>query len=77
MTEGTPGHVGTLEFCDFLRVQSDLERGHRIIEMLEAGRADDRRGNARLLQHPGKRHLSHRDAASFGDPLDRFDDLLI
>ena len=42
--------------------------------MMQLGRADDRRGNRLLLQHPRQRDLRARHAAFGGDLADPFDD---
>ena len=43
-------HVRFLETSDFVFGQPDINRGQRIVEVLELGGADDRRGYDRLRQ---------------------------
>ena len=52
-----------LERGDLLVRQRERERGDRVVELLELGDADDRRGDAGLLQHPGERDLRAWHAA--------------
>jgi hypothetical protein len=51
-----------------------VERCYGVGEMVRLGRPDDGCSDDGILQHPSQCHLSHRDAASFGDLLYRFDD---
>ena len=43
-------HVRFLETSDFVFGQPNINRGQRIVEVLELGGADDRRGYDRLRQ---------------------------
>ena len=51
------GHVALLEPLDLSVAQGQLLGGERVVEVLELGRADDRRGHARPVQQPRERHL--------------------
>jgi hypothetical protein len=70
-------NVGFFEGGYLLGCQLHGNRCERVIEMVELGGADDRCGNDRLCQEPGKRHLGARDAACIRDFGHALDDLLI
>ena len=66
-------HVRFFEPRDLGLGQPNRERRQRVVEMRELRRADDRRGNLGLGQHPGERDLRARHAAlgrDLGDALD-------
>ena len=67
-------YIGSLKRDDLRVGQPHVQRGDRVGELLGLGRADDRRGDRRLGQHPGERDLRARDAAPPGDLLHRLDD---
>jgi hypothetical protein len=60
-------------------VSAELKRGRRdsIAEMLNPGCADDRRGDALLLQKPSERYLRTRHPALFGDAANRIDNVAV
>ena len=66
--------VRLLEPRDLLVAERELLGGERVLEVLGLRRADDRRGDAGLVQQPGERDLRGRDAASRGDLADAVDD---
>ena len=67
--------VELLERGDLVARQLDLLRSNRVFDVADLGRADDRRRHAGPPEHPGKRHLSSRDATFGGDLLHAVDDL--
>ena len=60
-------HVGLLEPCELLVAQGELLGRECVLEVLQPGRAGDRRGHARLVQEPGQRDLGSGDAPSGRD----------
>ena len=59
-------------------VVGELDAGGRrvLLHLLGPRRADDRRGDVRLAQHPGERELRHGEPGLLGDrpqPLDRLE----
>ena len=65
--------VRLLEPRDLVVAQRELLGRERVLEVLELRRADDRRGDAGLVEQPGERDLRRRDAAlrrDLGDPVD-------
>src|SRR4051794_10854480 len=50
------------EPLDLLVGQRQLGGGQQVLELLEGARPDDRRGDARLGQKPGERHLRNARA---------------
>ena len=65
--------VGLLQPDDVVGGQLDVDRRHGIGEVVRLGRADDRRGDERLREHPRQRDLGARHAAlgrDFGHPFD-------
>src|SRR5579859_2150688 len=60
-------HVGRLELGDLLGSQLQLQRADGVPQMLRLGRANNRRGDLTLLQHPRERHLRHGHAAPPGN----------
>jgi len=69
--------VGLLENVDFVVGEVDIERRHRVREVVRFCGSDDGSGDDRVLQHPGKRDLRHRNAAGLGDLLYGVDDGLV
>jgi hypothetical protein len=55
-------HVRRLELGDVFARQLERERGRRIVELLQPGRADDRGRDLALGQHPRQRDLRARPA---------------
>ena len=55
-------HVRRLELGDVFRRELERQRGHRVVELLEPRRADDRRRDFALGEHPGERDLRARPA---------------
>ena len=50
-----------------------VQRVERVVELLDVARADQRRGDALVAQHPRERHLRERLAARLGDLVERAD----
>src|SRR4051795_3543391 len=53
--------VVLLEFGDLATGERELQGGDGVLEVVRLRRTHDRAGDHRLGQHPGQRHLSHRD----------------
>ena len=70
-------HVRSLQRSDFLGVELQLQRRHRVMQMLRPGCADDGCGGERLLGNPGQCHLCAGNMASFGNHADGVDDALV
>ena len=66
-------HVGLLQRRDFLGRQLQRQARDRVVEMLQLRGADDRRGDLRLLQHPGQRDLRAGNASRLRDRGDALD----
>src|SRR5206468_5577610 len=67
------GHVSLLEPGDFVTAQLQLFGCNRIGDVQVLRRADDRRGDARLVQQPRECDLCGRDVASTGRVDDTVD----
>src|ERR1700680_5112238 len=67
--------VGLGKRLQQVRFELALERAEVLLEMLHFARADDRRGDPRLRQDPGERHLDVGDAALLSDLAHPVDDL--
>jgi hypothetical protein len=69
--------VRLLKGADLVVGEMDVERGHGIREVMGFCGSEDGSGDYRVLQHPGKRDLRHRNAAGLGDLLYGVDDGLV
>ena len=65
--------IGRLQRGAFFRREADIQGGNRLVDVLGAGRADDRRGDAGLRGDPGERDLRRGHAACGSDCRDRVD----
>src|SRR5882724_6967321 len=54
-------------------VEALVGGGERVVELLGAAGPDDRRGDDRILEHPGDGHLRHRHAGLGGERTKRLD----
>src|SRR6266540_5802071 len=48
-------------------VEALVDGGEHVVELLRSAGADDRRGDDRILQHPGDGHLDHRHSGLRGE----------
>src|SRR4051794_11991502 len=55
-------NIRFFEQSDFFFGQFDMDRGQRIVEVLQLGGADDRRGDYQLPQQPSECHLGAGNA---------------
>jgi len=51
--------IRCLKLVEVIRAQVSLQCAQRVIQLAHLAGPDDRAGDARLVQHPGQRHL-HR-----------------
>ena len=69
--------VRRLELGDVFGAELERERGDGVVELLEPGRADDRRGHLALREQPGERDLRARAAEPRRHRGERVGDLAI
>src|SRR5947209_7416670 len=75
MPEYSMRYVRLFERANLFVIECDVERGDGVVEMMRFRGADDRRGDARLVQEPRKRDLRGRNVAFLGNGNDAIDDV--
>ncbi len=72
-----PRNINLLKPPHLLRAEPNLQRRHRLINMPNPCRSNDRRRNISLLQHPSQRDLRRAHSPRCGNLRDAIHDCLI